>query len=142
MCYCGRVDEVTRCGSGKAKRYNLSAAGEEPFEGDLDPCDLEMFYHDDEGGGVEGDGDKKALLASEEPLTAIFVGTVFSCEQACDRPLACGHHKCARPCHPGECQPCPLLPEQCLACPCGRVPLAKLVSLPANGWLKSNEYKV
>ncbi|EDW63647.1 protein shuttle craft [Drosophila virilis] len=28
----------------------------------------------------------------------------FSCGLACGKPLACGRHKCIRPCHEGECQ--------------------------------------
>uniref|UniRef100_A0A5K3G1V8 PHD-type domain-containing protein n=1 Tax=Mesocestoides corti TaxID=53468 RepID=A0A5K3G1V8_MESCO len=121
VCYCGRVDEVTRCGGERAKRYDLSAAIGDPVVGELDPCDIEMFFHDDEK-------DRMELLQSEESLVAMYVGTVFSCEQVCDRPLACGHHKCSMPCHPGECRPCPLSPSLCLTCPCGRVPLNKLVS--------------
>ncbi|VDM33987.1 unnamed protein product [Hydatigera taeniaeformis] len=120
VCYCGRVDEVTRCGSEKAKRYDLREARLEAVVGTLDLFEIEMFFD----GGEE---EKAAILASEEAVEAIFVGTVFSCEQTCDRPLACGHHKCIALCHPGECQPCPLLPSQCLTCPCGRVRLSQLV---------------
>ncbi|KAL5961917.1 Transcriptional repressor NF-X1 [Taenia solium] len=120
VCYCGRVDEVTRCGSEKAKRYDLYEARSEALVGDLDLYEVEMFFD----GGEE---EKAAILTTEGAVEAIFVGTVFSCEQTCDRPLACGHHNCTALCHSSECQPCPLLPSQCLTCPCGRVRLSKLV---------------
>ena len=114
---------MTFCGSEKARRYDLSLVpGLDEVEGDLDLCDLEMFFDGDED-------EKAALLGNEGGLKALFVGTVFSCVQVCDRPLDCGHHACTALCHPGECPPCPLLPSQCTTCPCGRVPLSKLVSL-------------
>uniref|UniRef100_A0A158QJ94 R3H domain-containing protein n=1 Tax=Rodentolepis nana TaxID=102285 RepID=A0A158QJ94_RODNA len=119
VCYCGRQDEVVRCGSAKAKRYNLSEL-QAPYDGDLELCDVEMFF--------EGTAEEKATLLSapDGSLTALFVGTVFSCEQRCDRPLDCEHHFCTDVCHPGECKSCPLLPQNCVTCPCGRVPLSKL----------------
>ncbi|KAM7540816.1 hypothetical protein Aperf_G00000027778 [Anoplocephala perfoliata] len=124
VCYCGRLDEVTRCGSAKAKRYNLSdilSEDNEVYEGDLEHCDVEMFFDG-------SDEEKAALLAAPEgSIKALFVGTVFSCEKTCDRPLDCGHHNCTDICHAGDCKSCPLLPENCLTCPCGRVPLSKLV---------------
>ncbi|KAL5111925.1 Transcriptional repressor NF-X1 [Taenia crassiceps] len=120
VCYCGRLDEVTYCGSEKAKRYDLREARSQSVVGDLDLYEVEMFF---DGGGEE----KAAILATEGAVEALFVGTVFSCEQTCDRPLVCGHHNCAALCHSGECQPCPLLPSQCLTCPCGRVRLSQLV---------------
>ncbi|VDL44153.1 unnamed protein product [Hymenolepis diminuta] len=120
VCYCGRQDEVVRCGSVEAKRYSLSEL-QTVYEGDLELCDVEMFFK-----GT--DDEKSALLVTPDgSLTALFVGTVFSCEQRCDRPLACEHHSCMDICHPGECKSCPLLPENCVTCPCGRVPLSKLV---------------
>ncbi|KAM3175867.1 hypothetical protein ACTXT7_007655 [Hymenolepis weldensis] len=120
VCYCGRQDEVVRCGSVEAKRYSLFEL-HTVYEGDLELCDVEMFFK-----GT--DEEKSALLATPNgSLTALFVGTVFSCEQRCDRPLTCEHHSCMDICHPGECKSCPLLPENCVTCPCGRVPLSKLV---------------
>ncbi|EUB65019.1 Transcriptional repressor NF-X1 [Echinococcus granulosus] len=120
VCYCGRVDEVTLCGSEKAKRYDLCEARSGAVVGDLELYEVEMFFD-----GAEAE--KAAILATEGAVEALFVGTVFSCEQTCDRPLACGHHNCTALCHPGDCRPCPLLPSQCLTCPCGRVRIAQLV---------------
>uniref|UniRef100_A0A183SRF6 Cysteine-rich motor neuron 1 protein n=1 Tax=Schistocephalus solidus TaxID=70667 RepID=A0A183SRF6_SCHSO len=114
VCYCGRVDELTICGGEKAKRYHLE--GVDPLEDDLDACDLACL--------------SEADAAFARPYSALnralFVGTVFSCEQACGRMLNCRHHRCQALCHPGDCQPCQLLPAFCLTCPCGRVPLSKL----------------
>lgn len=121
VCYCGRLDEVTRCGSERARRYDLCESRSEAVVGNLDLYEVEMFFD----GGEE---EKSAILATEGAVEALFVGTVFSCEQTCDRPLSCGHHNCTALCHPGDCRPCPLLPSQCLTCPCGRVRLSQLVS--------------
>ncbi|VDN08926.1 unnamed protein product [Dibothriocephalus latus] len=115
VCYCGRLDELTICGGEKARRYHLE--GVDPLEDELDACDLECLSEAD------------AAVARRYNVLdrALFVGTVFSCEQPCGRMLNCRHHKCQALCHPGDCQPCQLLPEFCLTCPCGRVPLSKLV---------------
>lgn len=42
------------------------------------------------------------------------------------RVLKCGNHRCEQSCHPGECQPCSLLPESVTTCPCGKAPLSEL----------------
>ena len=112
---------MTFCGSEKARRYDISPGlRSDEIVGELDLCDVEMFFDGNED-------EKTALLGTESGLEALFVGTVFSCEQVCQRPLDCGHHSCTALCHPGDCPPCPFLPSQCLTCPCGRVPLSKLV---------------
>lgn len=43
--------------------------------------------------------------------------SVPTCGDTCDRLLACGDHKCPRPCHHGECGPCRLLVQK--VCLCG-----------------------
>eukprot|EP00927_Polykrikos_kofoidii_P043078 TRINITY_DN37138_c0_g1_i1.p1 TRINITY_DN37138_c0_g1~~TRINITY_DN37138_c0_g1_i1.p1 ORF type:complete len:1075 (+),score=167.67 TRINITY_DN37138_c0_g1_i1:244-3468(+) len=42
----------------------------------------------------------------------------FSCGKICGQTLACGHHKCSRACHDGECGRCET--KVVCACPCGR----------------------
>eukprot|EP00667_Euglena_gracilis_P003782 EG_transcript_3793 len=44
--------------------------------------------------------------------------TGWSCEAECSRPLPCGLHCCAAPCHDGDCAPCDVTRE--VACWCGR----------------------
>ena len=48
----------------------------------------------------------------------------WSCEEPCDRTMACGVHRCTRPCHSGSCGPCSVSVEA--RCYCGQVeqPLA------------------
>ncbi len=54
--------------------------------------------------------------------------TAYACDaSSCGRALDCGLHHCPRPCHPGECAPCPLTPAQVTRCPCGQTELEKLV---------------
>lgn len=117
VCYCGSVDEVARCGSVRAARFNL--AGVEPIEDELEECDVEMFLSTE----LESD-----VAKSEFSNQALFVGTVFSCEKVCGRQLECKRHSCEAVCHRGDCEPCAFLPENCLVCPCGQVPLNRLVS--------------
>lgn len=45
------------------------------------------------------------------------------------RMLECQAHHCQQVCHPGQCQPCPLLPILVSSCPCGQTALAKLLEL-------------
>jgi len=41
-------------------------------------------------------------------------GTKFTCDAVCGKKLSCGGHTCQRPCHHGECAPCPIkVPQQC-----------------------------
>ncbi|CAH8544535.1 unnamed protein product [Dicrocoelium dendriticum] len=58
---------------------------------------------------------------------AVSVAPSFSCGGICGQPLACGNHSCPDICHTGECKPCALDPSRCFTCPCGRIPLSKLV---------------
>ena len=50
----------------------------------------------------------------------------FECGDVCQRTLDCGEHHCQRPCHAGQCDPCPLKVDTVLTCPCGKVPLEQL----------------
>lgn len=43
------------------------------------------------------------------------------------RTLFCGNHRCEEVCHSWVCHPCPLLPENVRVCPCGKVPMSKLL---------------
>uniref|UniRef100_A0A670J1C1 Nuclear transcription factor, X-box binding like 1 n=1 Tax=Podarcis muralis TaxID=64176 RepID=A0A670J1C1_PODMU len=52
----------------------------------------------------------------------------WSCQLPCGRKLPCGQHNCEKPCHPGECQPCPRVSKQ--ACICGRQVAERLCASP------------
>ena len=43
------------------------------------------------------------------------------------RPLGCGNHTCELQCHQGECSSCPFLPSTVSYCPCGAIPISKLL---------------
>ncbi|KAM7353561.1 nuclear transcription factor, X-box binding stc isoform 2-T2 [Cochliomyia hominivorax] len=47
----------------------------------------------------------------------------YSCGKPCGKDLSCGNHKCKDCCHPGECKPCKLSPENVTSCPCGKMPI-------------------
>ncbi|CAI2162145.1 13798_t:CDS:2 [Funneliformis geosporum] len=53
----------------------------------------------------------------------------FSCKNACSRLLECGHHSCAKECHPvtGDVEPCPLDPSRVQTCPCGSKSIISLL---------------
>lgn len=42
-----------------------------------------------------------------------------SCGEACNKLLNCNLHRCEKPCHEGECPPCPILVES--SCHCGKL---------------------
>lgn len=50
----------------------------------------------------------------------------FCCEKPCGRTLNCGNHLCEELCHPGECAPCSLLPENLNYCSCGKTEVKRL----------------
>ncbi|XP_071489644.1 NF-X1-type zinc finger protein NFXL1-like [Diadema antillarum] len=45
----------------------------------------------------------------------------WSCGEVCGKPLPCGHHRCERVCHEGECGDCPRSGTR--YCPCGKTAL-------------------
>lgn len=47
----------------------------------------------------------------------------FSCGVTCNKGLACGHHKCKRPCHEGPCGDCKRSPLLVKTCACGKTPI-------------------
>ncbi|XP_026675559.1 transcriptional repressor NF-X1 homolog, partial [Ceratina calcarata] len=55
--------------------------------------------------------------------TADTLSSVYSCENVCGKLLECGNHACAKLCHPGDCEPCPLGVDKIATCCCGQTPL-------------------
>ncbi|XP_065193912.1 NF-X1-type zinc finger protein NFXL1-like [Sycon ciliatum] len=60
----------------------------------------------------------RCFCRKSAPTTRRCVARGWSCHKACDKPLACGQHRCARPCHDGECELCDRQSVQ--PCRCGR----------------------
>nr|XP_060634470.1 NF-X1-type zinc finger protein NFXL1 [Anolis sagrei ordinatus] len=52
----------------------------------------------------------------------------WSCQLPCGRRLPCGQHNCEKPCHPGNCQPCPRISKQ--RCVCGKQVAERLCASP------------
>ncbi|KAA0202485.1 hypothetical protein HAZT_HAZT003773 [Hyalella azteca] len=50
----------------------------------------------------------------------------YECGKVCDKLLDCGHHKCKRLCHEGDCDECFLTVDKVNSCPCGKKPLQEL----------------
>ncbi|KAF9932953.1 FKBP12-associated protein [Linnemannia zychae] len=67
-----------------------------------------------------GDGDAKTTL-----IEGVEKVGFYECYETCDRLLACGHHKCTKPCHPQDSDPgeCSARPEVVKTCPCGSKPI-------------------
>ena len=68
------------------------------------------------------------LIPDEIPGPEEKCQKVYTCKQKCKKKLLCGNHECEDLCHPGECKPCPLLPENVTLCPCGKHRVATLLS--------------
>ncbi|XP_037820820.1 protein shuttle craft isoform X2 [Lucilia sericata] len=47
----------------------------------------------------------------------------YSCGKICGKNLTCGNHQCKDSCHPNECRPCKLSPDNVTSCPCGKMPI-------------------
>ncbi|XP_065162921.1 protein shuttle craft [Atheta coriaria] len=48
----------------------------------------------------------------------------YECGDVCQKLLACGNHKCVKPCHSGDCSLCPTDPDRIRSCPCGKKSLS------------------
>ena len=64
---------------------------------------------------------------SHDTLKILKCGTLtdhsqkqYKCEQLCNKLLKCKEHRCEKLCHAGECNECPLLPDNLKSCPCGK----------------------
>ncbi|KAJ7057853.1 hypothetical protein C8F01DRAFT_325430 [Mycena amicta] len=90
-----------------------------------------------------GKDQKEDTCGAGEPANCSLSGNeswtgTFACPSTCDRPFACGTHRCSKPCHPedGPPAPCPRDPKRVLTCPCGHVPIGVIrtaaTSFPAR----------
>ncbi|KAF2363154.1 Zinc finger NF-X1-type [Trinorchestia longiramus] len=65
----------------------------------------------------------------------------FECGQKCGKSLDCGHHKCERQCHEGDCDACQFTLEKVTTCPCGKKSLKQLYD-EAQSKEKSNNSSI
>lgn len=60
----------------------------------------------------------QSCICGSEKMKRSCEQAVWQCEKVCQKPLSCGHHKCAVVCHPPDaCKHCPLSGVR--SCPCG-----------------------
>ncbi|KAK3846869.1 MAG: hypothetical protein J3R72DRAFT_343133, partial [Linnemannia gamsii] len=78
-----------------------------------------------------GDGEAKSTLINGEEQIGFY-----ECHDACNRPLACGHHECTKSCHPQDSEPgeCSARPEVVKTCPCG----SKLIEMVMKGKVRTS----
>lgn len=67
----------------------------------------------------------RSVACRADAWAADGTAAAWSCGEACGRVLACGAHVCTRACHAPPCEPCALLPDAVLTCPCGKTKLEK-----------------
>lgn len=131
-CICGRTSkqvrcsltEGLRCGQVCAAQLNCTkhSCTEVCHQGPCQPCQLKIqqvcycgVAHREVACGTDRDN---------------FDGFGhFCCQKLCGKMLGCRSHRCHDICHPGQCKPCPLLPNLVHSCPCNQTPLSKLLEL-------------
>ncbi|XP_041776975.1 protein shuttle craft [Anopheles merus] len=122
-CGCGRLEKTVQCCQKeellceavceKPLNCELHRCGRRCHAGSCDTC-TEQVQHSCHCGKGE-----RSVVCSVENLAFQRYG----CGKACERPLGCGNHRCARLCHEGECEACADAPERVRSCPCGREPI-------------------
>mmetsp|Transcript_15546 Transcript_15546/g.32905 ORF Transcript_15546/g.32905 Transcript_15546/m.32905 type:complete len:651 (+) Transcript_15546:139-2091(+) len=117
-CHCGRESRgAMRCGApltwscgepcGRALSCGRHACSSRCHSGPCPPCTATSTQRC-HCGAEEREGDCGQFA--------------FGCGKTCGQPLSCGEHACERPCHAGECGPCPREPSVWGdSCGCGRM---------------------
>lgn len=119
-CHCGKSKVDRKCGEAvSAEGISCGAVcgnklagcqhtcSKTCHAGPCDACDVPVEV-------ACGCGKKTTTL----PCAVAQKGFVF--EAVCGWKLVCGIHLCTRPCHGGDCGPCPKSPSGVSVCPCGR----------------------
>lgn len=114
LCHCGRTTAARRCGASTfscgAACGRLLSCGVHRCE---DPC------HPGPCSPCPHTSEQPCRCGHATQARPCSAGA-WSCSMPCSRMLSCGHHRCDRVCHAGECGPCPL--AQPRSCPCGTSP--------------------
>ncbi|RKP27619.1 hypothetical protein SYNPS1DRAFT_12399 [Syncephalis pseudoplumigaleata] len=136
-CYCGRHSREAACGTGSPRDTVEAEHPEHAFTGyyscgeqchrwfDCGKHRCESTCHAETAASVACPFSPELVATcpcGKRPLTSLMDGQaartactdpIPTCEQACDRPLVCGH-ACRAPCHTGKCPPC----EERVQVPC------------------------
>ncbi|KAK3020652.1 hypothetical protein RJ639_046245 [Escallonia herrerae] len=111
-CFCGRVEDVKRCGF---KNFSCNGICSKLLDCGTHKC--AEICHDGECPPCRARGVYKCQCGKVEEERDCCERN-FRCEVACEKLLGCGKHLCERGCHSGQCGQCPLQQEQ--TCPCGK----------------------
>ncbi|KAI9274326.1 hypothetical protein BDA99DRAFT_431911 [Phascolomyces articulosus] len=76
-----------------------------------------------------GKEERKATCGSGHGIVSGDHIGYYGCEDICNRPFACGQHRCQKKCHPQDSQPviCPYDPAIVTTCPCGSTSITSLL---------------
>ncbi|CAN1748557.1 NF-X1-type zinc finger protein NFXL2 [Linum perenne] len=112
-CYCGKIEDVRRCGykvfscnnrCNKVLECNKHKCKEICHDGECPPCHELGMYR---------------CLCGKKQEERECCERQFQCENPCKKELSCGKHLCERGCHNQEgCGKCPLQGKR--TCPCGK----------------------
>ncbi|KAH0834956.1 hypothetical protein J3R83DRAFT_10664 [Lanmaoa asiatica] len=77
-------------------------------------------------GEVKVEDSTRCVVVKDDGSERVWMGS-YGCGHPCERPFACSHHSCSKPCHvPSRMPPpCPFDPERIVSCACGRCRIAR-----------------
>ncbi|XP_073122332.1 NF-X1-type zinc finger protein NFXL2 [Henckelia pumila] len=111
-CFCGKVEDVRRCGfknfscdgvCGKLLECGVHRCVDVCHDGSCHPCREKGAYR---------------CQCGKMEMERACCERKFRCENPCNKMLSCGRHVCERGCHGGDCKDCPLQGKR--TCPCGK----------------------
>ncbi|KAK3022801.1 hypothetical protein RJ639_046903, partial [Escallonia herrerae] len=111
-CFCGRVEDVKRCGF---KNFSCNGICSKLLDCGTHKC--AEICHDGECPPCRARGVYKCQCGKVEEERDCCERN-FRCVVACEKLLGCGKHLCERGCHSGHCGQCPLQEKR--TCPCGK----------------------
>eukprot|EP01130_Rhizamoeba_saxonica_P015266 TRINITY_DN6810_c0_g1_i7.p1 TRINITY_DN6810_c0_g1~~TRINITY_DN6810_c0_g1_i7.p1 ORF type:complete len:690 (-),score=77.20 TRINITY_DN6810_c0_g1_i7:32-2101(-) len=110
-CYCGKVYEMRLCSESEYSCKNVCKkklscghyCDQICHDGDCPPCQKTSTF---------------SCMCGKVSEVRSCSDQIFQCENICNRPHSCGHHRCTRMCHSGSCDKCPLSGYR--SCYCGK----------------------
>eukprot|EP01064_Diplonema_japonicum_P039150 TRINITY_DN9748_c2_g1_i1.p1 TRINITY_DN9748_c2_g1~~TRINITY_DN9748_c2_g1_i1.p1 ORF type:complete len:655 (+),score=79.13 TRINITY_DN9748_c2_g1_i1:94-2058(+) len=136
-CFCGKITYHTGCSDPDKGRScgetcnKLLSCGvhhckDTCHSGDCSPCEEEFEQSCFCGKIPSTVRPCKAPPASPDKTETPSTPCTYSCSELCGKTLKCGAHKCALPCHFGDCHDCERDPALVSKCPCNKTLLAAL----------------